>query len=102
MSSLPSSIKYPNMAKLLNKAYALLPGSPQVFDEILPSETITHLLHLAPSGKILGHVDNLEASGSVIMGICLGSDRILRLSKKDEGGQGWDVLLRSGTVYLQR
>ena len=102
---LPPPALFPNVSSLLDKAYALLPGSPQIRGENLPSDTITHLLHLAPSGKILGHVDNLDASGSVIMGICLGSDRILRLSRKTADGTGivgWDILLRNGTVYLQK
>ena len=81
----------------------------------MPSGLITHLLHLAPEGEILGHVDNVDASGGSILGICLGADRILRLSNKVEssasggsktspkdGMSGWDVLLRNGTMYLQR
>jgi alkylated DNA repair protein alkB family protein 7 len=103
ISSLPPSTSHPNLPRLLNRAFALLPGSPQIDQEVLPPSTITHLLHLAPSGRILGHVDNLEASGSVIMGVCLGADRILRLSRKTGAGvEGWDVLLQNGTAYLQK
>jgi len=108
ISSLPPITSFPAIPNLLNRAFALLPGSPQIDGEssdTLPPETISHLLHLAPTGKILGHVDNLEASGSVIMGICLGSDRILRLdrdAKDGSGKEGWEVLLKNGTVYLQK
>ena len=101
ISSLPPLGSYPDMPALLNRAFALLPGQPTMQGDTLPPETIPHLLHLAPSGRILPHVDNLEASGKVIMGICLGSDRILRLQKPG-GGDGWEVLLQNGTVYLQK
>jgi len=101
ISSLPPLGSYPDMPALLNRAFALLPGQPTMQGDTLPPETISHLLHLAPSGRILPHVDNLEASGKVIMGICLGSDRILRLQKPG-GGDGWEVLLQNGTVYLQK
>ena len=42
------------------------------------------------------------------MGICLGSDRILRLDRaaqgldSENGREGWEVLLRNGSVYLQK
>ena len=132
MSTLPEpSSAYPDLASLLNRAYAKLasPASAsasafrlrasglEINGNDMPAGAITHLLHLAPEGEILGHVDNIEASGGVILGICLGADRILRLSKKDgttasdpstlsttstSGMSGWDVLLRNGTMYLQR
>lgn len=91
--------------------------------ELPPRDTSTHLLHLAPHGQILPHVDNLDASGSVIIGVSLGSERVLRLraegsGKGDapgaaaaagggpggvaDGRGGWDVRLPSGSVYLQR
>jgi alkylated DNA repair protein alkB family protein 7 len=66
-----------------------------------PRGTSTHLLHLAPHGAILPHVDNLEASGSVIIGTSLGAERILRLKEKG-GEEGWDVRLPSGSLYIQR
>ncbi|ORX34115.1 hypothetical protein BD324DRAFT_636673 [Kockovaella imperatae] len=107
MSTLPtpSSSSYPDLITLLHKAYALLlPDSTSIANGTPPSNVITHLLHLSPEGQIKGHVDNLEASGGVISGICLGADRILRLSKGEAGSseKGWDVLLQNGTVYLQR
>jgi alkylated DNA repair protein alkB family protein 7 len=69
--------------------------------DIPPQGTSTHFLHLAPHGAILPHVDNLEASGSVIIGTSLGAERVLRL-KDTQGDSGWDVRLPSGSLYLQR
>lgn len=74
---------------------------PHAEDDIPPRGTSTHLLHLAPHGAILPHVDNLEASGSIIIGTSLGAERVLRLTDK-EGESGWDVRLPSGSLYLQR
>lgn len=70
-----------------------------------PLQTTTHALHLSPTGKIDPHVDNVDASGSVIIGVSLGAERVLRLERKEaesEGGDGWEVLLKSGSVYVQK
>lgn len=70
-----------------------------------PLQTTTHALHLSPTGKIDPHVDNVDASGSVIIGVSLGAERVLRLERKgaeNEGGAGWEVLLKSGSVYVQK
>jgi hypothetical protein len=74
-----------------------------------PLQTTTHALHLSPDGKIDPHVDNVEASGSVILGVSLGGERVLRLEKdtKDDSqdkkkGEGWEVFLKSGSVYVQK
>jgi alkylated DNA repair protein alkB family protein 7 len=56
-----------------------------------PLQTTTHALHLSPTGKIDPHVDNVDASGSVIIGVSLGAERVLRLERKgaeNEGGLG--------------
>lgn len=89
----------PTLPTILARIHALLHPTP-------PSELQTHLLHLASLGEILPHVDNLEASGNVILGVSLGGERVLRMSgvgaegkKKD---RAFDVLLRSGDVYIQR
>lgn len=83
------------------------PDSDQPFEQ--PLQTSTHALHLAPEGNILPHVDNVDASGTVIIGVSLGADRILRLEEAAEDGRqmkivhkGWDVLLKSGSLYLQK
>jgi alkylated DNA repair protein alkB homolog 7 len=88
-------------------------------------EVQTHVLHLASYGDILPHVgkeltghasqpvltilptDNLEASGSFIMGVSLGDERILRMQPTQDESQPsipapFDLLLPSGSVYLQR
>lgn len=73
-----------------------------------PLGIITHVLHLAPDGCILPHVDNVDASGGMILGVSLGAERILRLEEASEGqegktgNKGWEVLLKSGSVYVQK
>lgn len=70
---------------------------------VTPPTVQTHVLHLASSGLILPHVDNVEASGSVIAGVSLGDTRVLRMSRAtEEGDATFDVLLESGSVYVQR
>lgn len=80
------------------------PGVSRLFDKLhplYPSQDIQmHLLHLASIGEIHPHVDNLEASGSWILGVSLGSPRVLRL--ESEGCEPFEVLLPSGSVYVQR
>ncbi|RXK42544.1 hypothetical protein M231_00098 [Tremella mesenterica] len=98
MSSLPQSVS-PGLSSSLTRLYALVaPSASQ--SSLPPAGTLTHLLHLAPSGQILPHVDNLEASGRLILGLSLGAERILRLQKGLE--EGWDVRLPSGSVYVQK
>lgn len=69
--------------------------------------TQTHILHLASEGDILPHVDNVEASGTWIMGVSLGATRRLCLEPAElQGGQtgarSYETLLPSGSVYVQR
>ncbi|KNZ74786.1 putative alpha-ketoglutarate-dependent dioxygenase ABH7 [Termitomyces sp. J132] len=65
------------------------------------NEVQTHLLHLASYGEILPHVDNTSASGSWIMGVSLGGERILRMEGSNGNDDSFDVPLPSGSVYLQ-
>lgn len=67
----------------------------------------THLLHLGTSGAIGPHVDNIDASGSIIMGVSLGSPRIMRMTRTHNRERthlpdAFDVLLLPGSVYVQR
>ncbi|KAI9446426.1 hypothetical protein H4582DRAFT_560246 [Lactarius indigo] len=69
--------------------------------------TQTHLLHLASDGEILPHVDNVDASGSWILGVSLGSDRVLRMESVEADSDcsprhTFDITLPSGSVYIQR
>ncbi|KAG2158172.1 uncharacterized protein EDB93DRAFT_1238447 [Suillus bovinus] len=65
------------------------------------SNVQTHLLHLSSVGEILGHVDNIEASGTWILGVSLGAARVLRMESTSNPEDFFEVLLTSGSVYLQ-
>jgi len=73
---------------------------------LLPTDTrppLLHLLHLSSHGKIDPHVDHLEASGSTILGLSLGSTRVMRLGHHSAPIHSHlKVLLPPGSVYLQR
>lgn len=125
-ASLGSSEIDPSYPSILRKLYSLLPPASSSSSSLPtstptpnndsttlpPPNTSTHALHLSPEGYILPHVDNVQASGSVIIGVSLGAERILRLERKAGDEQqnqrktkereGWEVLLRSGSVYIQR
>jgi alkylated DNA repair protein alkB homolog 7 len=71
------------------------------------STTQTHILHLASDGEIYPHVDNVGASGSWILGVSLGSERMLRMESVEDDLDGipkrtFDVSLLSGSVYIQK
>ncbi|KAI0035720.1 hypothetical protein K488DRAFT_68174 [Vararia minispora EC-137] len=75
--------------------------------ELYPSsgyDTQTHILHLASHGDIFPHVDNVEASGSWILGVSLGTTRLLRLVPVTGGTDepSYEILLPPGSVYIQR
>jgi len=71
---------------------------------LYPSPDIqTHLLHLSSSGEILPHTDNVYASGVWIMGVSLGATRMLRMASTNIAApKMFDIMLPSGSVYLQR
>jgi alkylated DNA repair protein alkB family protein 7 len=70
------------------------------------NNTQTHILHLSANGEIHPHVDNVGASGSWILGVSLGSERMLRMEPvEDVDGilnRTFDVSLSSGSVYIQK
>ncbi|KAJ3564281.1 hypothetical protein NP233_g8397 [Leucocoprinus birnbaumii] len=69
--------------------------------DLCPSQDVqTHLLHLASRGCILPHTDNIDASGSWILGVSIGDQRLLRLESVGDT-TAFEVLLPSGSVYLQ-
>jgi len=83
----------PRLSELLNRLRQFHPEEPIQY----------HVLHLASDGEIHPHVDHLEAFGSWIVGVSLGSDRILRLEKAaSDRTSVYDVILPSGSVYMQR
>jgi alkylated DNA repair protein alkB family protein 7 len=92
LSSWPVA-EFGGLQPILDRLYSLCP-TPAVQ---------THLLHLASHGEILPHIDNIEASGSWILGISLGAERILRIQRADKQKGGTHCLtLHSGSIYLQR
>lgn len=69
---------------------------------------------MSGKGNILPHVDNPHASGDIIVGVSLGSERVMHFKKKEitvEGVEGstkvlkgpeeFSVLLEPGSVYIQ-
>ncbi|PIL24160.1 hypothetical protein GSI_13913 [Ganoderma sinense ZZ0214-1] len=65
-------------------------------------DTQTHIIHLASDGVILPHVDNVEASGTWILGVSLGDERMLRLESSRSPQERYELPLPSGSVYIQR
>ncbi|KAI9105943.1 hypothetical protein DFS34DRAFT_37238 [Phlyctochytrium arcticum] len=61
-----------------------------------------HVLDLKAGGEIRAHVDNLQASGSIITGVCLVSDAVAVFRHKDDANQYFKALLPAGCVYIQR
>ena len=94
--------QWPNKEKVL-------PILTQITSLLPPVPLQTHILHLATKGYILPHVDNLQASGSFILGVSLGAPRILRLEKVVPNPSQdanlirlCDLLLEPGSVYIQK
>ncbi|KAJ1307420.1 hypothetical protein OPQ81_001522 [Rhizoctonia solani] len=86
VSSWPDSSPL-DLSRILLRLYELVdPGNTPTNPGLTtPPNIQTHILHLASTGVILPHVDNVEASGSVIA-----------------EDTSFDVLLESGSVYIQR
>lgn len=92
LSSWPES-ELRDLTPVLDRLRALYPSK----------KTQTHLLHLASSGEILPHIDNASASGGWILGLSLGAARTLRMeSPSPAESESFDLLLPSGSIYLQR
>lgn len=94
------------LSKLLGRLYPLVPSHGSSFEPSLktPPGILAHLLHLSSAGKIDPHVDNVDASGEVILGVSLGGVRVMHLREMNaaDGGRSLDVLLVPGSVYVQR
>ena len=83
----------PRLSELLDRLRRFHPEEPIQY----------HVLHLASDGEIHPHVDHPEAFGSWIVGVSLGSERILRLEKETSDRISvHDVILPSGSVYVQK
>lgn len=102
-TSTPSlATKAAELSPILQKLYALIPPPPSAAalpaGPEPPEHLLLHLLHLSATGAIYPHVDNIQASGSTIIGLSLGSERVVRFTK---GEETFDVLLEPGSVYIQ-
>ncbi|KAI8086793.1 uncharacterized protein BX664DRAFT_315959 [Halteromyces radiatus] len=76
------------------RIYSLFPSS---FEWLSP-----HILDLNAQGEIRGHVDNVEASGSVVAGLCLKSPVKMTLEHQDNVDCRVDVFLPTSCFYIQR
>lgn len=81
------------LSRILKRLHTLYPSK----------NTQTHILHLASEGEILPHIDNTSSSGTWILAISLGAARVLHMEEANAlTPKKFDVLLTSGSVYLQR
>ncbi|PLW19820.1 hypothetical protein PCANC_12615 [Puccinia coronata f. sp. avenae] len=95
-----SSLHSSSLQAILTRLQALLPPSTTTTNNRPP---LLHLLHLSSQGKIEPHVDNLHASGNTIVGLSLGSTRVMRLGLPSSPIHSHiKVLLLPGSVYVQR
>jgi len=84
---------WPEVEPIVDKLAKLTPFAPE--------HLILHALHLSARGYIEGHVDNVEASGGMIMGLSLGAPRIMRMTGvEEEAGKVFQCLLGHGDVYV--
>ncbi|GAA5965964.1 hypothetical protein JCM3765_004136 [Sporobolomyces pararoseus] len=104
------------LERILSRVYSLLPPSSATNDESPsvspldpPPHLIMHLLHLSSTGRIFPHVDNLEAFGRTIVGVSLGGgERVMKFkqtsepTEKVEGPEEFEVLIPSGSAYIQQ
>ncbi|PLW24755.1 hypothetical protein PCANC_05191 [Puccinia coronata f. sp. avenae] len=102
----PTSSSSPDSSSLqaiLTRLQALLPPSTTTTTTTTNRTPLLHLLHLSSQGKIEPHVDNLHASGNTIVGLSLGSTRVMRLGLPSAPIHSHiKVLLLPGSVYVQR
>ncbi|MEE6528603.1 hypothetical protein FKM82_031124, partial [Ascaphus truei] len=64
--------------------------------------SLVHVLDLKKEGYINPHVDSVKFCGSVIAGISLLSDSVMRLVAVDNPGERADVLLPRRCLYVLR
>lgn len=83
--------EFEGLSSVLKRLYALCPSQ----------HVQTHLLHLATRGYIMPHIDNIHASGTWILGVSLGNERLLRLESVGVN-PSFELPLPSGSVYIQR
>ncbi|TPX69442.1 hypothetical protein SpCBS45565_g02467 [Spizellomyces sp. 'palustris'] len=61
-----------------------------------------HILDLGEGGEIRAHVDNVQASGTIITGLCLLSPAVIIFRQVKDPTQYFSALLEPGSLYIQR
>ncbi|KAH7103924.1 hypothetical protein BKA62DRAFT_31853 [Auriculariales sp. MPI-PUGE-AT-0066] len=84
------------LQNILQRIHGLLPSGED------PQLHQTHILHLSSEGFIAPHVDNVESSGSWILGISLGDSRNLLLESTTQPHERLEISLPSGSLYIQK
>lgn len=77
----------------------------RIYDTFFPSSfkwLSPHILDLCSTGEIRGHVDNVEASGSVVAGLCLKSPAKMVLEHQDDPTCQVELFLPARCFYIQR
>jgi len=116
LSNIPNA---PRLSSIVNRLHGLFSSHSSnarlnhTREQGLSAYIQTHLLHLGSAGAIDPHVDNVDASGSMIMGVSLGPPRIMRMTRRTRNDgrsctkdihavDAFEVLLLPGSVYIQR
>ncbi|KAJ3175849.1 Alpha-ketoglutarate-dependent dioxygenase alkB 7, mitochondrial [Geranomyces variabilis] len=61
-----------------------------------------HMLDLAADGEIKAHVDNIQASGAIITGLCLLSPTVIVFRNVADPTAYFSALMQPGALYVQR
>ncbi|KAJ3156668.1 Alpha-ketoglutarate-dependent dioxygenase alkB 7, mitochondrial [Geranomyces michiganensis] len=61
-----------------------------------------HILDLAAEGEIKAHVDNVQASGAIITGLCLLSPTVIVFRSVADPSAYFTALMEPGALYVQR
>ncbi|KAJ3181342.1 Alpha-ketoglutarate-dependent dioxygenase alkB 7, mitochondrial [Gaertneriomyces sp. JEL0708] len=87
------------------EAVAILDRVKRTVQELLDAKPIRwldpHILDLGNGGEIRAHVDNLEASGSIIVGLSLLSPAVIVFRKSGDPSQYFRALVEARSLYIQ-
>ncbi|KAJ1569125.1 Alpha-ketoglutarate-dependent dioxygenase alkB 7, mitochondrial, partial [Cladochytrium tenue] len=89
--------------KLVERVRVAIGGEMERVGEPVQDWLDPHLLELRDGNSGIGaHVDNLQASGQVIAGMCLLSPAVLVFRHAQQRDSAFSVLAEPGTLYMQR